>query len=252
MGIARSDRHLPSGLLALGGGKLARWTGTRWRLIPCGKVDFPITVLPPEKIGQRLTFRDEGDNEDDKRLAWLDLANPPGLTTFDRHVGVVGPEGPRWENVWSYARAGDGMWWISTGSAVGNTSLLRWAPREGYRVALYNDTTRWTGDFFTKTRSRELSPRTNFAVTGIEPRSDGGITAVGPHGLFSIKDGLIERLVSFERASENWTPSTLLSLDQKRTLLGGHWGGLILLQPKGATKIEALAIKPSDGNPIRF
>ena len=224
LGIDRAADGRAVGLLALADGKLSRWTGDRWQTIPCGKVEFPVIVLPPEKLGDRLVFHDEGRDEMDKRLSWIDLTQPKGLVTFDRHVGVVGSYGPRWENVWDYRRTPNGDWWMSVGSDVGNSSLLRWNIREGYRVALYNDTLGWTGDFFTSNESTDDVPQTRFAVTGLEARPEGGVTAVGPHGLFAITGDSIRPLLDFKGGTNNWTPTTLLTLDRGRILLGGHWG----------------------------
>ena len=252
LGIERAADGRAVGLLALADGKLARWIGERWRTIPCGRVEFPVTVLPPEKLGDRLVFHDEGRGENDKRLSWVDLTHPKGLMTFDRHVGVVGSYGPRWENVWDYRRIANGDWWMAVGHDAEDASLLRWNPKEGYRVALYNGTLGWTGDFFSSPGAQESDPKARLAVTGLEARPEGGVTAVGPYGLFAITGDSIRPLLDFKGETDHWTPTTLLTLDRGRILLGGHWGGVILLSPKPGGGYEATSLTFSKGDPLRF
>ncbi len=55
-----------------------------------------------------------------------------GLTYFDKNVGVVGSEGPRWENVNSFAESADGRLWICAGEFI--HSLLVWSKDDGYKI----------------------------------------------------------------------------------------------------------------------
>lgn len=237
LGVEETATGKPLGLLAVGNGRLARWKGGRWQTIPCGTATFPDCVLPPRKIADRLVFRDEGRHEDDKRLAWIDLAHPKGLVSFDQNVGVVGSEGPRWENVWDYATDGTDGWWVSTGHVSGATSLLRWTPGMGYRVALYHESIAGMSDPFGRDRAKSGPAARRFPITGLEAGRDGRLTAIGPDGLYALEGKRLRTLLRFENSPKGWTPSTLRRLNATTTLAGGHWGGLFLLErrPSGAT-----------------
>jgi len=242
LGIQRVTKTQPERLLAIRGKKVARWEGGRWKVIWTGRKDFPLGVLPAELHGTRLILRDEGQGEGDKRLYWIDLHRQGDPVSFDRDVGVVGPNGPRWENVWDYAVAPDGAFWIATGSLINRQSLLRWTRQRRYRVALYNDSVDWSPDFLTYLDSREDPSELALAVSGLQSRSDGGVDAVGPHGLFTVGQRQVRRQLRFTNTPKDWIPSKLLTLSPSLTLVGGHFGGLFLLEksPQGDTSAFGL------------
>lgn len=159
-----------SHLLAIRSHSVARWSG-QWQDLYHFTEPLPYGPLPPQQFGDRLYFRDERRNEDDERLSWLEGPAPSALTYFDEHVGVVGSEGPRWENVWSYAQTSDGKLWLSAGSIIGSSTLLNWNEQDGYHIALCNDATQFNGDLFGSGGDlRESAPNHALAVTGLEAR----------------------------------------------------------------------------------
>lgn len=252
LGIERSLDGSAVGLLAVGNGKLARWEGGRWVTIPCGKATFPDCVLPPEKIGNRLTFHDEGYGENNKALSWIDLSHPKGLVRFDKHVGVVGSEGPRWENVWDYVALQDGSWWISTGSDSSAQSLLRWTPSGGYRVALFNNSIKWTGGFFATPDKTSNASEYAATVTGLMPIRRSWIAAIGPQGLLEVQGQTLRRIIGFEGAPDNWTPTKMLGISQHVILMGGHWGGIFLLERTPERTPQVVCVDDQVVNPIVF
>ncbi|RYG38505.1 hypothetical protein EON81_03420 [bacterium] len=244
------DRNTES-LIVVGKGFLGRWENGAWTEISMGSIEPPPTFLPPQLIERRLYFRNEGENESDAGLSWIDLDSPEKLVSFVRHVGVVTSMGPRWENVWSYAPSPGGKLWISTGTSLNSQSLLL-KDREGrYRVAMYNDGVTFTEEFFTVTDSSEDTPEHALSVVGLESRSDG-IRAVGAHGLFSIDERRLVQLLRFRDTPKAWYPSILLTLEGGRTLLGGAWGGAFLLENGLKGSLKATQIDARVGLPISF
>ena len=249
LGIERTVDGLATRLLGVGNHGVARWNGKAWETLRKASWTLPDLALPPEILGDRLVFRDEGRYEEDKGLSWISLKGTGGPVRFDEHIGLVGPSGPRWENVWDLARTGDGAWWIATGSLINRQSLLRWTKREGYRVAIYNDATTWSPDFLAFQDSRE-DPK-GLAMTALAARPDGGLDAIGPHGFFTLQGGEIERHFQFVQTPKDWIPSRLLRLGPDRWLLGGHFGGLFLME-KGAGGFTATGWDDRTGPPLRW
>lgn len=225
---------------------------------------LPFSGIPPQLLGNRLYFRDEGYGEDDKRLSWLPLNvpappnAPPGIAYFDEDTGMVGSDGPRWENVWSVAyTAGTsptGTLWIASGHIYGQPSLLCWTPGGGYRIALFNGRTHFGGDFFENGDLEQDYDPATVTVTGIEtPKTDGSFRVIGPHGIYEIKAGTIRPLLRFTGTGD-WIPTHLLALKPGVTLLGGHFGGVYLLKTKAISKQAFRVIRLDEriGPPIRL
>jgi len=236
-------------LLAVGSSQVARWNGKAWEDLPSSGQELPFCALPAKKIGERIFFRDEGEHEDDKRLSWI--SGEKALTIFDQDVGVVGSEGPRWENVWDYTMSTLGELWIATGSSINSQSLVRWTPSGGYRVALWNDSVKWTPNLLTFDDSQSKGPEHRFAVTGLETGAQG-VTAVGPHGLFNLREGQVHAELEFRHAPQDWFPSELLTLSSSVRLVGGHFGGLFLLRRSGDGRTTARGLDDRMGAAKRF
>jgi hypothetical protein len=252
LGIERDAQGTAVGLLAVGARDVARWTDGRWVSLYTSKSDLPLGAVPVEKVGRLLNFRDEGSGEDRKGFFWIDLDRPGPPVRFDRHVGVVGPNGPRWENVWDYAYAPNGDCWIATGSNIGSQSLLRRTPAGAYRVAVYQDSVEWTKGLLGHGDSRRDTPEHALAVTGLAASPEGGIDAIGPHGLFTLRDGKIQRRFRFLKTPQDWLPSELLFLGPDRFLAGGHFGGLVLIEygPRGS--YEAYGLDGMMANVLKY
>jgi hypothetical protein len=242
-------------LLAVRPHAAERWDGARWQPVWRGKDTLPASAAPPRLWGNRLYLRDEGHHEDDKRLWWLDLAKGGGLVSFDRHVGLVGSDGPRWETVWSWARAADGTLWLAAGSSVSNQSLLTWNKEMGYRIALLHDRTTYTKMWSSEDSWEDTAPE-SVAITGIEVPETGGVTIVGPRGLFQIEGGKLLPLLRFQMRShdpaDKWTPTHLLTLPDGSYLIGGHWGGLYRLYKSAQGRWQAVALDEKIGPPVTF
>ena len=229
---------------------VARWNG-QWETLYQAKDALPCCALPTQQIGARLYFRDEGYYEDDKRLSWLEKSAPGARVFFDDDIGLVGSEGPRWENVWSYAETKDGALWLTAGSITGSQTLLKWTRRAGYQVALFNDATTFNGEFFGAS-SREDTAAHVLAITGIEAQSDGSVYVIGPHGLFQISGHRLFPLLRFTKAPYDWLPTHLLTLDAHTFLAGGHFGGVYLFRKGADGAFQVFALGENRGAPMKL
>jgi hypothetical protein len=254
--LGRDGDHL----LAFRPRGIYRRDGDGWTTLLETKADLPAALVPPEKFGNRIYLRDEGHDEDNKQLWLIDLAHRR-MTTFDRACQVVGPEGPRWENVWSYAVDGAGQVWLAPGY-----SLVRGDEDGGYRVALMNGHAEFDGQLMEGIEPQDspLPDGWSAAGTGAEkqaPLAACGITVlpdgktvmvIGPNGLFQIADGAITPLLAFRNMAQlvtmkelnpytkepnqyHWSvdPTHLVPLPNGAFLIGNHWEGVYLLAKDG-------------------
>ncbi|MGV3616212.1 MAG: DUF6794 domain-containing protein [Fimbriimonas sp.] len=231
LGIERSPQGDAIGLLALGTRSAARWTGSRWEILRTGGVELPRCVQPPEKVGDRLLFREEESRtirRDGmaKRLFWIDLAAPRGLVGFVKSAEAAGFPEASLGHVWAHATTPDGALWVTSGGF--NTSLIRRSSQGKFSIATFNNSILWKGGV-DPTVSTDVSEDV-FAVTGLEPQGDGSIKIVGNNDLSLIQSRQIQRLLRFEGAPSDWNPSQLLTLSPTLTLAAGQNGGLVLIE----------------------
>jgi hypothetical protein len=218
--------------------------------------DIPVALIPPIRSGDRIYLRDEGLGEDNKRLWWIDLAHDGKMTCFDKDCGVVGPEGPRWENVWNFTVTRDNQLWLTP-----NYSLVRWDEKDGYRVALMNGSPTFNGQLI-KGSYPEDSPvgggwevsddgrvkEAALGATGMALLPDGKtLDVIGPNGLYRVQGQEITPLLSFKNLTQDvptkfpglddanqkyhWSvePTHLVLLPDDAFLIGNQWEGLYLL-----------------------
>jgi hypothetical protein len=256
-------------LLVLRKEAVYRLDGDKWSLVVETQTPIPWSLVPPLRVGNRIYLRDEGRGEDDKRLWWIDLDHGGDISCFDKDCGVVGPAGPRWENVWSFAVEPSGRLWAAAGY-----SLLRWDPTAGYHVALMNGNPAFTGELIrgtdpatTNTSWTQIDPHDSsetvaLAITGIAlgPAPDT-ITLCGPKGLFRLTGNVLTPLLTFTKTAQevpmgelnpttkeenvyHWSldPTHLLPFGKDSWLIGGHWEGVYLLarDKNGAYQFTAL------------
>jgi hypothetical protein len=237
-------------LLALRPRAIYRWEGDRWITIVRMHDNIPFALVPPARFGNRIYLRDEGQGEDNKRLWWIDL-DSGHIASFDEACGLVTPEGPRWENVWSYAVEPGGRLWLSPGY-----SLVRWDRADGYRVGLMNGKPVFDGQLIESQNpdSPQLSQGWTLASNGVEKTQpfasvglllhpDGALDVMGPNGLFRVAGDTVTPLLAFTHTAQNipknkdddglmdWAldPTHFLPLDHDAYLIGSHWYGVYLL-----------------------
>ena len=235
-------------LLAIRTDTVYRFDAGKWTVLVKTPTPIPWSLVPPVRFGNRIYVRDEGRMEDDKRLWWIDLAAGGKLVAFDQDCGVVGPAGPRWENVWSYAVEPSGCLWVAAGF-----SLIRWDPVGGYRIALMNGSPSFKGQLIagsdpaqTNTSWTLVADTFNpppLAVCGIWIQDDRSILLAGPQGFFHLTGDTLTVLATFNKAAPKksneyysddykwpWDFTHLVPVGKDRWILGDHWHGLFLLQ----------------------
>jgi len=241
LGLGTDNDHV----LAVRPSAIYRFENQRWKNIYKGELDLPILDVPPMQIGNRIYFRPQERAGDERMLAWLDLGKSVKLEFFHRHIGLVRPSGPRWESVWDVLPAHDGTLWISTGYPIfGKTSLLAYKDGGPYRMALVNDQTTFDGRLIDQKNSWDENGSKYIPVTGLaEDVQEGAIIAIGPKGLYQIKEGIIRPLLAFDNTSQNipkntnpqesgyqMTPNHLEIICKDTYLIGCEYGGLYLLK----------------------
>jgi hypothetical protein len=224
-----------------------RLDNSEWRALYQGPLELPWSGPPPLKVGSRIYFRDEGRGEDDKRLWWLELEEPRRLLSLDADCGMVGPEGPRWENVASYAVTPEGDLWAAVGNDHAGRSLLRRARDGKYRVAIMNGKVAFDGQLLSSDSAIGISA---VAVDGVDT-----LLAAGPTGLYRVQPGRIDPVVSFANTAQEismeggrnvyhwgWQPTEILDLGEGRYVISGMFGGIYLLhrQPTGEFGLQSL------------
>ena len=237
-------------LLAVRPRAIYRWEGDRWTLVVRMHENIPVPLVPPARFGNRIYLRDEGWGEDNKRLWWIDL-DSGHIAKFDEACGLVTSEGPRWENVMSYAVEPGGRLWLAPGY-----SLVRWDAAGGYRVALMNGKAIFDGQLIESQdadspslsqgwtlASNGAEKTQSFASVGLLLRPDGALDVMGPNGLFRVAGDTIPPLLAFKNTMQDipknatddglkdWAldPTHFLPLDHDAYLIGSHWEGLYLL-----------------------
>lgn len=120
----------------------------KWKEIYRDEIQLPKSGPPPHKKGNMVYFRDEGRDENEKRLWWLELSREPRMISLDQDVGVVGPSGPRWENSFSYCVTDNGDIWATLGEGYSKKSLIKRSANGEYRLAVMNNSVLFDGTFF--------------------------------------------------------------------------------------------------------
>lgn len=232
-----------------------RLDNSEWRAVYAGSVQLPWSGPPPLRVGGRVYFRDEGEN--DKRLWWLDLQNPDRLASLDTDCGMVGSEGPRWETVGSYAASPNGGLWAAVGTDLAGRSLLRRAPDGTYQIAVMNGKLAFDGNLLGNDGDVDASA---VAWDGIDT-----LLAAGRNGLYRIHPGRIEPVVSFANTNQeipvdkgkfvyhwNWEPTHLLDLGEEGYVIGGMFGGIYLLRRQPTGTFALVPLDESVGAPIEL
>ena len=245
-----------SELLAAYEREIYRQTANGWQLVYRGQVDLPKSGPPPQKVGHRIYFRDEGIGEDDKRLWWLDLTDEPSLVALDHDVGVVGPLGPRWEHASSFCVTRTGVLWAALGA--GSRTVIRRSEEGNYGLAVVNNSVRFDGELQGGDRDDGLD------ISAVALDRAGRLIAGGNSGLYAFDQKRIRQLVAFKTGTDGssdadgdaglgWDPSDILDLGGGRYLLSGMFGGIYLLEGQGGSGYRVTLVDDDRiGAPVSF
>lgn len=243
-------------LLAVYPHSVYRLKDHEWEQIYSGETNLPRSGPPPQLYGGKLFFRDEGHWENGKRLWWLPLSGTKQLTSLDQDVGVVGPNGPRWENSFSYSVSRHGDMWATVGEGSNRKSLLRKDKDGNYSIAILNNSIQFTPDLFGSKESDQ-----GLSVSAVTLLQDDSVLLVGDRGLYRIKDHLLVQDLSFTNTHQkipvnngknvyhwSWDPSKILILEKDSYLISGAFGGVYMLNKNtdGQFQFESLDEKLGD------
>lgn len=267
----RKDLPLPEGdgwirlgfakdeLLAVRAHAIFAWRDGKWQKIYTTGSDLPCTVMPPQLIGGRVYFRDEGSNESNKRLSWIDLNsdNPAKLNYFDENVGLVGFEGPRWENVNSFAETA-GKLWICTGDFT--NSLLLWSKNDGYHIVTINNELTFDGKSLLGHGTWRSIPDSDIAITCVFPQDSGPLLAFGPTGMYSLNGHELTPILRFNNAIQDtpnmshitWVPTHVFKVGADDYFIGTLWGGTMRLRRDEQRRFSLQLLDAKLGKPVRL
>jgi len=245
-------------LLAVYPHSVYRLNGGKWSLIYSGERALPRSGSPPQMIGDLLFFRDEGRGENQKRLWWLTVGPKAELTSLDRDVGLVGPEGPRWENSFSYCVTEKGDLWATVGEGYAPASLLRRSKEGTYSIAVLNN-----GVLFNSELLGSGSTDQGLSVSCVTSLPDASLLLVGNQGLYHLKDNTLVRTLAFENTRQKisvnggvnvyhwgWDPSNALVLDEKSYFISGAFGGIYVLEQGSTGQFTFRSLDERLGEPI--
>ena len=252
------------GLVVVRPHSISRYDGGRWTTIVTSAESFPRTGEPPREFGGRVWFRDEGPSDGKPgRLSWIEVDTPSGLHYFDKDTGWEAMTGYQSRIVWRYDEGPDGnVWILFDGSLVVSESGT-------YRMAIMNGSPMFSGD----RPDMAASNNAHFAVgrpTGIEFQSDGcaklatekGLDASGA-ALYRVCRGILWPLLFFEKTEQvipeansqyhwGWTPTHIATIDERRMVIGGEYGGLYLLTHRSDSGWSVTNLDERLARPVTF
>jgi hypothetical protein len=245
-------------LLAVYPNDVFRLAGDKWEHLYACREGLPKSGPPPELHDNLLFLRDEGSRENSKRLWWLGIRGGPKLTSLDQDVKVVGSDGPRWENCFSYAVTTAGDLWACVGEGSARKSLLRRSKDGRYSIAIMNNSVEFTPDLFGSEETDQ-----GISVSAVTARSDGAIVLVGDSGLYRLTGKELTRELAFENTRQKiplnggknvyhwgWDPSNVIELGRDSYFITGAFGGIYLLGKDAAEKWRFESFDEHLGDPV--
>ena len=232
----------------------------KWKEIYRDKIQLPKSGIPPYKNGNMVYFRDEGMDENQKRLWWLKLSQKPRLISLDQDVGVVGPGGPRWENSFSYCVTDGGDIWATLGEGYSKKSLIKRSANGEYRLAVMNNNLLFDGTIFGDNGKDD-----GLSISAVSIGKSGSLLAAGDRGLYEIQGTRITQLLAFENTTQeipindgknvyhwSWDPSNILELGLGKYLITGTFGGIYLIERNASGAYSMISLDETLGESISF
>ena len=201
-----------------------------WTLIYTSQEDLPRSGLPPQLYGNKLYLRDEGRGENGKNL-WILNLDTCELEKFYEMTGLVGPDGPRWENNASYTLDEKGNLYVSCGEDYSQKSLLVLSNNNSLDIILYNNT--FKSDL-------EAGPKLDISAVR---KAGKNLLLAGYSGLFTLSDNILSPIVYFNNPEQDfavdngkynyhreWHPSFILPLEEDDYILSRTFDGIFRLK----------------------
>lgn len=250
-------------LLAVYSRTIYRLDSEIWTLVHSGDLVLPRSGWPPQRHGNQVFFRDEGQREMRKRLWWLTMGEKLHLHLLDRNTGLfrpivrndqgvenvrfVGPAG--WEEASSYGVTSNGDLWACV---AGGSYLLRRSTDGEYSFAVAEGSIRVADD---QADPNGTSPRVY--VSGVTALPDDTLLLVGCTGLYRFKGNELVQELAFAPQDgngkalgpHNWKPNGVIALDDRSYVIStGSWDGIYLLRQgdDGQWSVQS----PGRGDPV--
>jgi hypothetical protein len=152
-------------------------------------------------------------------------------------LGVIGTNGPRWENSFSYSVAQSGDLWACVGEGYARKSLLRRSKDGAYSIAVMNNSVHFTPEFL---GSKETDQ--NISISAVLCFQDNSVLLVGDSGLYQLKGKVLTQELAFTNTRQEipinngnnvyywgWDPSKIMILGEDSYFISGAFGGIYLL-----------------------
>jgi len=232
-----------------------------WKMVHSGDIPLPRSGPPPQLNGDMLYLRDEGHGEGRKRLWFLTMGREPKPVSLDQEVGVVLPQGPRWENSYSHAVTGSGDLWACVGGEDDRFSLLRKSRDGTYSIAIMNNCVGFTPDLL---GSNDMNHGISVSAVGL--LHDGTILLIGNSGLYRLKGRDLSRELAFTNTRQEipfydegskvlywgWNPCEVLALGDDSYFISGTYGGIYLLKKDGGGRWAFKSLDEDLGEPVTW
>ena len=231
-----------------------------WRSLYDGDIAIPRSGPPPRLIGKHLFLRDEGSGENNKRFWWLKISSTPSLVSLDDDVGVVGSDGPRWENSFSYGVSRSGDLWASVGEGHARKSVLHRSKDGAYSIAIMNNSVRFTPELFGSEETDE-----GISISAVLCLEDDSVLLVGDAGLYRLKGKVLTQNLAFTNTRQKipvnegknvyhwgWDPSKIVILGDHSYFISGAFGGVYLLQSNESKEWTFKSLDEELGEPVTW
>jgi hypothetical protein len=245
-------------LLAVYPNRVFRLADRTWTPVYSGNIFLPRSGPPPQRHGNMILFRDEGMEENCKRLWWLMLGDKPYLTSLDCDTRLVGPRGPRWENSFSSCVTGNGDLWACVGESSDRKSLLRRSKDGSYSIAILRNSVQFTENVF-----GPLDTDQGLSVSAVTVLPDDTLLLAGNAGLYRLGGKELVQDLAFTNSRQDitdssgsvvlrwsWNPSNILVLDDQSYFISGSSGGIYLLSKGNDGQWSFLSLDEKLGDPV--
>jgi len=236
-------------LLAVYSKTIYRLTEGKWALVHSGDIVLPRSGLPPQRHGNKVFLRDEGQGERRRRLWWLTMGETLHLHLLDHDAGLfapivrhdsgvqslrfIGPGG--WEETSSYCVTSNGDLWACLAHG---SYLLRRSQDGTYACAIAEKSIQFGQD-----PSGSGEGGQGLSISGITALPDDSLLLVGRAGLYRLKGNELAQVLAFA-ADETpdsrgrvvhrlrWSPTNVAALDDGSYFVStSSWDSVYWLRP---------------------
>lgn len=220
--------------------------GTNWSVVYKGDIELPKSEHT-QKVGDKVFFCNGG-------VSWLELTKPHRLVSFDEDVGVVGSDGPRWEETSSYGVTPGGDLWAIVGSNV--SSLVKRTLGGKYEIAVMNNKLLFNDRLLGSDSDQDKLP-----LSAVSVNAKDVLLLAGNRGIYTLKAKCLQQVVAFDNVRGGaivpngpWhgRPCDILQLDGDRYVLLGGYNGIYLIERTASKEFDAIPLDETIGTPVTF